>query len=150
MFGFSRDDCQSFLPEYLQMHLLAADPFASLDVRGVGAVMRTAVQVSGSDRDGEEGEWMVLSPGQHLPRFAVSSFSPAPTTPSQHVSLLRTPHPENPSLQPRLQDRRVRRAQRRPQVHQVRVLPLANRIDCAPLYASGWMMMVCVWTDDDG
>ena len=45
MFGFSRDDCQSFLPEYLQLHLLAADPFASLDVRGVGSVMRTAVQV---------------------------------------------------------------------------------------------------------
>ena len=44
MFGFSRDDAGSFLPDYMERHLLANDPFASIDVRGVGAIMRTAVQ----------------------------------------------------------------------------------------------------------
>ena len=38
MFGFSRDDSNSFLPDYMERHLLANDPFASIDVRGVSAL----------------------------------------------------------------------------------------------------------------
>ncbi len=42
-FGFSRDDIGSFLPEYLSRRLLAADPFQTIDQKGVGALIRLAV-----------------------------------------------------------------------------------------------------------
>ncbi len=38
-FGFSRDDAGSFLPDYIEMGLLPADPFASIDPLGVGALV---------------------------------------------------------------------------------------------------------------
>lgn len=40
--GISRDDAGSFLPTYQQQHLIAADPFASLDVDGVGQLVQLA------------------------------------------------------------------------------------------------------------
>ncbi|MGY5875240.1 MAG: pyruvate, phosphate dikinase [Candidatus Thorarchaeota archaeon] len=43
-FGFSRDDIGTFLPEYLDRHLLRNDPFESIDKRGVGQLMRTAIE----------------------------------------------------------------------------------------------------------
>jgi pyruvate,orthophosphate dikinase len=43
-FGFSRDDTGSFLPLYLSEKLLPEDPFASLDVSGVGELMEIAVE----------------------------------------------------------------------------------------------------------
>lgn len=42
-FGYSRDDIGSFLPTYLEQGILKADPFKSLDVDGVGAFMKMAV-----------------------------------------------------------------------------------------------------------
>jgi pyruvate, orthophosphate dikinase len=48
-YGFSRDDIGSFLPAYLDKKVLEADPFATLDQKGVGFLMRQAVQVC---RDG--------------------------------------------------------------------------------------------------
>jgi len=42
-FGFSRDDAGKFLPEYVARKVLAADPFVSIDVEGVGALMKWAV-----------------------------------------------------------------------------------------------------------
>jgi pyruvate,orthophosphate dikinase len=43
--GFSRDDAQGrFLTYYLEHGILADDPFATLDVEGVGELMRTAVE----------------------------------------------------------------------------------------------------------
>ncbi|MEZ4402702.1 MAG: pyruvate, phosphate dikinase [Kofleriaceae bacterium] len=41
--GLSRDDVASFLPSYLEAGLLAADPFVTLDVAGVGQLVATAV-----------------------------------------------------------------------------------------------------------
>ena len=41
-YGFSRDDINSFLPDYLEQGLLAKDPFQSLDRDGVGALVETA------------------------------------------------------------------------------------------------------------
>ncbi|MBE6359793.1 MAG: pyruvate, phosphate dikinase [Lentisphaerae bacterium] len=43
-FGFSRDDIGSFLPDYLRKKLLDADPFQTIDTRGVGRLIEFAVQ----------------------------------------------------------------------------------------------------------
>ncbi|GAB6091959.1 pyruvate, phosphate dikinase [Furfurilactobacillus curtus] len=42
-FGYSRDDIGSFLPAYLEQGILPADPFQTIDVDGVGALMQLAV-----------------------------------------------------------------------------------------------------------
>jgi pyruvate,orthophosphate dikinase len=44
-FGFSRDDVGKFLRIYLDKKILERDPFASIDVEGVGSMVRTAVQL---------------------------------------------------------------------------------------------------------
>lgn len=43
-FGFSRDDVNSFLPDYLKKELLPVDPFQSLDTEGVGQLVEMAVK----------------------------------------------------------------------------------------------------------
>ena len=43
-FGFSRDDIDTFLPTYLDNHLLKNDPFVSIDKRGVGQLMEIAIE----------------------------------------------------------------------------------------------------------
>jgi pyruvate,orthophosphate dikinase len=43
-FGYSRDDVNSFLPEYLNKEILQSDPFQTLDQNGVGELVRWAVQ----------------------------------------------------------------------------------------------------------
>ncbi|MFN3191058.1 MAG: pyruvate, phosphate dikinase [Aureliella sp.] len=43
-FGFSRDDINSFLPDYLGQEILLVDPFQSLDTSGVGQLVDTAVK----------------------------------------------------------------------------------------------------------
>jgi pyruvate,orthophosphate dikinase len=43
-FGFSRDDVQSFLPDYDRAGLVKANVFASIDQDGVGELVRLAVQ----------------------------------------------------------------------------------------------------------
>ncbi len=43
-FGFSRDDIDSFLPEYLDQHILRNDPFVSIDKRGIGQLIEIAIE----------------------------------------------------------------------------------------------------------
>ncbi|HMN39942.1 MAG TPA: pyruvate, phosphate dikinase [Phycisphaerales bacterium] len=43
-FGFSRDDINSFLPDYLKREILPQDPFQSLDQDGVGVLVKWAIQ----------------------------------------------------------------------------------------------------------
>ena len=43
-FGFSRDDINTFLPDYLKQELLPRDPFQSLDTTGVGQLVEMARQ----------------------------------------------------------------------------------------------------------
>ncbi|MEM4735863.1 MAG: pyruvate, phosphate dikinase [Candidatus Thorarchaeota archaeon] len=43
-FAFSRDDIDTFLPAYLDQHLLRNDPFKSIDKRGIGGLMRIAIE----------------------------------------------------------------------------------------------------------
>ena len=42
-FGYSRDDSSAFLPQYVEKGLLPRDPFESLDVSGVGALIALAM-----------------------------------------------------------------------------------------------------------
>jgi pyruvate,orthophosphate dikinase len=51
-FGFSRDDINSFLPDYLNKEILERDPFQSLDVGGVGQLVRMAVEKGRATRPG--------------------------------------------------------------------------------------------------
>lgn len=43
-FGFSRDDVAKFIGEYIAKKVLPDDPFATLDTRGVGELVRTATE----------------------------------------------------------------------------------------------------------
>jgi len=43
-FGYSRDDANSFLPDYLKKEILERDPFQTLDTEGVGQLMEMAVR----------------------------------------------------------------------------------------------------------
>jgi len=44
VFGLSRDDAGKFLPHYVDAGILPKDPFVSLDIEGVGAMVRIAVE----------------------------------------------------------------------------------------------------------
>ncbi len=43
-FGFSRDDIGKFLPRYIEMGILPADPFQTLDQQGVGDLVRIGIE----------------------------------------------------------------------------------------------------------
>ena len=42
VWGLSRDDAGKFLPRYVELGVVAKDPFVSLDIEGVGAMIRLA------------------------------------------------------------------------------------------------------------
>jgi pyruvate,orthophosphate dikinase len=44
VFGLSRDDAGKFLPRYVEQGILAKDPFVSIDVEGVGEMVRLAAE----------------------------------------------------------------------------------------------------------
>jgi pyruvate,orthophosphate dikinase len=50
-FGFSRDDINTFLPDYLRKELLPRDPFQSLDTGGVGQLVEMGVRKGRSARE---------------------------------------------------------------------------------------------------
>jgi pyruvate,orthophosphate dikinase len=43
-YGFSRDDAGKFLPDYVERKILPGDPFVSIDVEGVGALIQMTVE----------------------------------------------------------------------------------------------------------
>jgi len=42
-FGFSRDDIGSFIPDYLAKNILSEDPFQTIDIKGVGELLKIAI-----------------------------------------------------------------------------------------------------------
>ena len=50
--GLSRDDSGRFLPDYVSQEIFPQDPFASLDLAGVGQLVHLAVQKGRSVREG--------------------------------------------------------------------------------------------------
>jgi pyruvate,orthophosphate dikinase len=44
VFGLSRDDAGKFLPAYVEQGIVAKDPFVSIDVEGVGGLVRIAAE----------------------------------------------------------------------------------------------------------
>jgi pyruvate,orthophosphate dikinase len=51
-FGFSRDDINTFLPDYLQQELLSRDPFQSLDTSGVGQLVQMGTEKGRATKKG--------------------------------------------------------------------------------------------------
>ncbi len=49
VFGFSRDDAPKFVPKYIEEGILDADPFVSLDQRGVGELVKMGIQRGRTD-----------------------------------------------------------------------------------------------------
>lgn len=49
-FGFSRDDAGKFLEEYYNRKVFESDPFAHVDQKGVGKLMKMAVELGHSTR----------------------------------------------------------------------------------------------------
>jgi pyruvate,orthophosphate dikinase len=47
-YAFSRDDMASFVPAYLEKHLMDVDPFKSVDEDGVGGLMKMAISAARS------------------------------------------------------------------------------------------------------
>ena len=43
-YGFSRDDISSFLPNYFENNILDKDPFQSIDIEGVGSLVKMGVE----------------------------------------------------------------------------------------------------------
>jgi len=52
VFGLSRDDAGKFLPHYVEQGILAKDPFVSIDVEGVGALVRIAAEKGRATKPG--------------------------------------------------------------------------------------------------
>ena len=50
-FGYSRDDVNTFLPDYLAQDILHVDPFQSLDQTGVGQLVEMGVEKGRSTKD---------------------------------------------------------------------------------------------------
>jgi pyruvate,orthophosphate dikinase len=48
--GLSRDDCAKFLERYLQQGIFEADPFTTLDIAGVGALVEIACERGRKER----------------------------------------------------------------------------------------------------
>jgi pyruvate,orthophosphate dikinase len=51
VFGLSRDDAGKFLPQYVEQGILPKDPFVSIDVEGVGAMVRIASERGRKTKD---------------------------------------------------------------------------------------------------
>ena len=51
VFGLSRDDAGKFLPHYVEQGILPKDPFVSIDVEGVGAMVRLAAERGRQDQE---------------------------------------------------------------------------------------------------
>ena len=49
-FGFSRDDAGKFLPDYYKTKIFESDPFAHIDQKGVGKLMKMAVSLGNEVR----------------------------------------------------------------------------------------------------
>ena len=52
VFGLSRDDAGRFLPDYVEAGILPKDPFVSIDVEGVGAMVRMAAEKGRATKNG--------------------------------------------------------------------------------------------------
>jgi pyruvate,orthophosphate dikinase len=52
VFGLSRDDAGKFLPTYVERGILPKDPFVSIDVEGVGAMVRIGSEKGRATKNG--------------------------------------------------------------------------------------------------
>ena len=52
VFGLSRDDAGKFLPSYVEQEILPKDPFVSIDIEGVGAMIALAAKLGRQTKPG--------------------------------------------------------------------------------------------------
>ena len=52
VFGLSRDDAGKFLPHYVELGILPKDPFVSIDIEGVGEMVRIAAEKGRKTKNG--------------------------------------------------------------------------------------------------
>lgn len=50
-YGFSRDDSGKFLPEYIEQGIFAKDPFATLDIEGIGQLIQMGLEKGRKTRE---------------------------------------------------------------------------------------------------
>jgi pyruvate,orthophosphate dikinase len=55
-FGFSRDDIKGFMPTYLKDKILPVDPFQSIDVDGVGELIKMGISKGRAARQAKHGQ----------------------------------------------------------------------------------------------
>ena len=55
-FGFSRDDIKGFMPTYLRDKILPVDPFQSIDINGVGQLIKMGIEKGRAGRQAKAGE----------------------------------------------------------------------------------------------
>lgn len=93
-FGFSRDDVGTFMGEYLGNKLLDADPFKTIDTKGVGKLVEYGIQ-SGRSRDlsssavSAESTVEILIPSSSSTRSASTTYLAHHSVFLSHVSPLR-------------------------------------------------------------
>jgi pyruvate,orthophosphate dikinase len=51
-FGYSRDDAGKFISDYIEKNILEADPFETIDIKGVGKLMKMAVTLAKKAKKG--------------------------------------------------------------------------------------------------
>jgi len=51
-FGYSRDDAGKFISDYMEKNILEADPFETIDIKGVGKLMQMAVTLGRKAKKG--------------------------------------------------------------------------------------------------
>ena len=88
-FGFSRDDAGKFLRTYREHRILDRDPFASLDVDGVGQLVRLAVEKGRRARP-DLNSAFAASTAETPPRFSFLQRSVS-TTSAHHRIGFRPP-----------------------------------------------------------
>ena len=59
-FGFSRDDIKGFMPTYLRDKILPVDPFQSIDVNGVGELIKIGIEKGRAGRKSKSGEHLKI------------------------------------------------------------------------------------------
>ena len=106
-FGYSRDDVNSFLPDYLKKEILERDPFQSLDIGGVGKLVRHGRRKW--PRDQPEPQVRHLRRARRRPEVASSSATRSASTTSAAPPSA-SPSPASP--RPTRRSRRARRTGR--------------------------------------
>lgn len=72
-FGYSRDDINTFLPDYLARDILPEDPFQSLDQTGVGQLVTMGIERGHGASPGSSSGSAASTAGTHNPSTSATA-----------------------------------------------------------------------------